>query len=166
MEYLFLKRRKTTATSERQKRLLFRSAELQWEEQFAGKAMGGRKVDCEIYKSILYQLEIRMVFLDTHLTLKKLSVVIDTNQTYLSNVVNRYFGCNLKELLNTYRVQYAKELLRSGRYTLEMIPQCSGFASKSAFYVAFKKVTGTSPLHYAPREGKKVRRSINMITYS
>ena len=41
--------------------------------------------------------------------------MIETNQTYLSNVVNRYFGCHLKELLNTYRVEYAKELLRSGK---------------------------------------------------
>ena len=39
------------------------------------------------------------------------SALLETNQTYLSNVVNKYFGCNLKELVNTYRVEYAKELL-------------------------------------------------------
>ena len=55
------------------------------------------------YKGILYQLEIRQVFLDTSLSLKKLSALLETNQTYLSNVVNKYFGCNLKELVNTYR---------------------------------------------------------------
>ena len=36
--------------------------------------------------------------------------MLETNQTYLSNAVNRYFGCHLKELLNRYRVEYAKEL--------------------------------------------------------
>ena len=41
--------------------------------------------------------------------------MIDTNQTYLSNVVNKYFNCNLKELLNTYRVEYAKRLLHAGK---------------------------------------------------
>ncbi len=40
--------------------------------------------------------------------------MLETNQTYLSNAVNRYFGCHLKELLNRYRVEYAKELLRNG----------------------------------------------------
>ena len=44
--------------------------------------------------------------------------MIDTNQTYLSNVVNKYFNCNLKELLNTYRVEYAKELLHAGKCSL------------------------------------------------
>ena len=53
--------------------------------------------------------------MDSELSLKKFSVMIDTNQTYLSNVVNKYFNCNLKELLNTYRVEYAKELLHAGK---------------------------------------------------
>ena len=62
-------------------------------------------------RQILYQLEIRQVFLDTSLSLKKLRALLETNQTYLSNVVNKYFGCNLKELVNTYRVEYALSLI-------------------------------------------------------
>ena len=68
-------------------------------------------------------MEIRQVFLDATLSLKKLSELVDTNQTYLSNVVNKYFGCNLKELLNTYRVEYAKELLRSNKCSLDKVPE-------------------------------------------
>ena len=34
MEYLFLRRKRTTATSERQKTLLFKAAERQWKEEF------------------------------------------------------------------------------------------------------------------------------------
>ena len=107
MDYLFLRRHRRTATSNRQKSLLLKAAERQWELQFANKGTEGRKVDCALYKCILYNLEIKQVFLDSELSLKKFSVMIDTNQTYLSNVVNKYFNCNLKELLNTYRVEYA-----------------------------------------------------------
>ena len=114
MDYLFLRRHRRTATSNRQKSLLLKAAERQWELQFANKGAEGRKVDCALYKCILYNLEIKQVFLDSELSLKKFSVMIDTNQTYLSNVVNKYFNCNLKELLNTYRVEYAKELLHAG----------------------------------------------------
>ena len=156
MEYLFLRRKKTTASSERQRTLLFKAAERQWEEEFATKEVGGRKVDCDIYKGILYQLEIRRVFLDASLSLKKLSEMLETNQTYLSNVVNKYFGCNLKELVNTYRVEYAKELLRSGRCPLSEMPDRCGFASKSAFYSAFGKLTSMSPLCYQSWERKKL----------
>ena len=116
MDYLFLHRDKRTFTSERQKNLLFRAARLYWEQKYEGREPEkARKVDCELYKYVLYYLEVRQVFLDPKLSLKKLSDMIETNQTYLSNVVNRYFGCHLKELVNTYRVEYAKELLRSGK---------------------------------------------------
>ena len=87
MEYLFLRRKRSSAVSERQKNLLFKAAQRHWEEEFVGKEANIRKVDCRIYKAILYQLEIRQIFLDTSLSLKKLSDLLETNQTYLSNVV-------------------------------------------------------------------------------
>ena len=142
MDYLFLRRHRRTATSNRQKSLLLKAAERQWELQFANKGTEGRKVDCEI----------KQVFLDSELSLKKFSVMIDTNQTYLSNVVNKYFNCNLKELLNTYRVEYAKELLHAGKCSLEELPQRCGFASRSAFYASFSKIVGMSPLRFLARE--------------
>ena len=106
MDYLFLHRDKRTFTSERQKNLLFRAARLYWEQKYEGREPEkARKVDCELYKYVLYYLEVRQVFLDPKLSLKKLSDMIETNQTYLSNVVNRYFCCHLKELVITYRVE-------------------------------------------------------------
>ncbi|WP_301045687.1 AraC family transcriptional regulator [uncultured Phocaeicola sp.] len=157
MDYLFLHRDKRTFTSERQKNLLFRAAHLYWEQQFAGRNVEqARKVDCEIYKYVLYYLEVRQVFLDPKLSLNKLSDMIETNQTYLSNVVNRYFGCHLKDLVNTYRVEYAKELLRSGGCPLEELPQRCGFLSRSTFYTSFKKVAGVSPKRYMKQEQRAV----------
>lgn len=148
MEYLFLRRKEVTVASPRQKILLFKAAGRQWEKEFAQKRKDGREIDCEIYKNLLYQLEKRKVFLDSKLSLKKLSAMIETNQTYLSNVVNRYFDCNLKELVNNYRIEYAKELLRAESCGLEEMPAQCGFASKSPFYVAFKKVVGMTPMKY------------------
>ena len=151
MEYLFLKRKEVSSTSQRQKNLLFKAVEKHWEEEFVMKGRSNREIDSLIYKHLLYQLEIKKVFLDSELSLKKLSAMIDTNQTYLSNVVNRYFECNLKGLLNRYRVEYAKEMLRAGCSILENLPKKCGFASKSPFYTAFKKITGMTPIQYMTR---------------
>ena len=160
MDYLLLHRDKRTFTSERQKNLLFRAAHLYWEQQFAGRNVEqARKVDCELYKYVLYYLEVRQVFLDPKLSLNKLSDMIETNQTYLSNVVNRYFGCHLKDLVNTYRVEYAKELLRSGKCPLEELPQRCGFLSRSTFYTSFKKVAGVSPKRYMKQEQRAIQSS-------
>ena len=151
MEYLFLKRKEVSSTSQRQKNLLFKAVEKHWEEEFVMKGRSNREIDSLIYKNLLYQLEIKKVFLDSELSLKKLSAMIDTNQTYLSNVVNRYFECSLKGLLNRYRVEYAKELLRAGCSILENLPKKCGFASKSHFYTSFKKITGMTPIQYMTR---------------
>ena len=70
------------------------------------------------------------------------------NTTYLSNAVNNYFGCNFKRLINSYRVARAKELLDGKDCPVsELFSRC-GFASKSVFYVAFRKVVGMTPLQY------------------
>ena len=71
MDYLFLRRHRRTATSNRQKSLLLKAAERQWELQFANKGTEGRKVDCALYKCILYNLEIKQVFLDSELFFEK-----------------------------------------------------------------------------------------------
>lgn len=65
--------------------------------------------------------------------------MIDTNQTYLSNVVNRYFECNLKGLLNRYRVEYAKELLRADCSTLENLPKNVVLLRKALFIQLSRK---------------------------
>ena len=67
-----------------QKDKLFKDAERQWNTLSSEKGVSGRKVDREIYKSILYNLEIRKVYLDSKLSLEKFSsiVVPDTIQPF------------------------------------------------------------------------------------
>lgn len=133
MEYLFLRRKETSSTSQRQRDLLFKAAERHWEEEFVMKGRISRGIDFLIYKNLLYHLEMRKVFLDPELSLKKLSAMIETNQTYLSNVVNRYFECNLKTLVNSYRIEYSKEMIRTGRYQLEKYLRNVGLLPKVPF---------------------------------
>ena len=100
-----------------QKEKLFKDAERQWNTLSTEKGAPGRKVDFEIYKSILYNLEIRKVYLDSKLSLEKFSSIVGTNTTYLSNAVNNYFGCNFKQLLKQLlrmQLQAVDKFLQSG----------------------------------------------------
>ena len=45
MEYLFLRRKRSSAVSERQKNLLFKAAQRHWEEEFVGKAKDATKAE-------------------------------------------------------------------------------------------------------------------------
>ena len=99
----------------------------------------------ELYQKVLKYLDDHKVYLDRELSLSKFSSIVGTNTTYLSNTVNEMFGCNLKSLINWYRVQYAKEVLRRGICRLKDIPFVCGFASKSTFYASFKRCEGITP---------------------
>jgi AraC-like DNA-binding protein len=102
----------------------------------------------EIYQCVLYQLEVQRAYLDPKISLDKLSTVIGTNTTYLSNTINRFFGCNLRQLINSYRIKYACRLLESGEYDVHDVYSKAGFASQSVFYSAFSREMGISPLRY------------------
>jgi AraC-type DNA-binding domain-containing proteins len=106
--------------------------------------------EVHIYKEVLYNLDSKQIYLDSSLSLIKLSSVVGTNTTYLSNSINKYFGCNFKTLINRYRIEYCKKLLGANPISVpikEIAKNC-GFSSVSAFYASFKKVTGISPVQY------------------
>jgi AraC family transcriptional regulator len=60
-------------------------------------------------------------------------------------------GCSLGEYIANRRIDYAKELLK-GDQSLKTIGYSLGFATPSAFSVAFRRATGKSPSEYR-REG-------------
>ena len=66
MEYLFLRRKRSSAVSERQKNLLFKAAQRHWEEEFVGKEANIRKVTvvyiklyCTSLRYVRYSLTLR-----------------------------------------------------------------------------------------------------------
>ena len=104
----------------------------------------------KLHDSVLYQLEVKKVYLLPDLSLTKLSQIVGTNTTYLSKVVNHRFGSNFRMLLNRYRVAYAIKLMceSADGYEMENIIRQSGFISRSVFYNAFLRVEGVPPIRY------------------
>lgn len=105
----------------------------------------------EIYENLLYVFDHKQIYLDAHLNLVKLSHTLFTNTTYLSRVINVYFHCNLKTLLNKYRIDYAKELLKKDECDLRTLPGKCGFLSRSTFYSAFAKFEHITPTAFRAR---------------
>jgi YesN/AraC family two-component response regulator len=117
----------------------------------------------EIYENVVYCIEDKQIYLDTRLNLGKFARLLFTNTTYLSKVINSFWGCNLKTLLNRYRVEYAKVLLTQEKCDFHTLPARSGFASKSTFYTAFMKYAGIKPADYRYMHLKEeIRRRIDI----
>jgi len=90
----------------------------------------------------------------------------DCNLSYFSKVVHipqhhlSYYFREVKkqpfnEFRNSWRVNHAKELIEENKgklFTMETIGQMSGFTSKNAFFVSFKKLEGTTPGNFGSPE--------------
>jgi len=90
-------------------------------------------------------------YLDSSLSLKLLAQSVGISERSLSQVINEFRKQNFFDYINTYRVKYAKELLKNPSFkqrTMLDILFESGFNSKSSFNTTFKKHTGRTPSEY------------------
>jgi AraC-like DNA-binding protein len=96
-------------------------------------------------------MEEKKPYLQPQIKIKDLADMMGQASHQISQVINESFGQNFYEFVNMYRVNEAKILLKNPEfknYTLTAIGFEVGFNSKSAFYNAFKKHTGTTPAKY------------------
>lgn len=88
-------------------------------------------------------------FTNTKLTLALLAVKLKTNNTYLSDIINREKGKNFNTYINQLRIEYICEKIYSdpkySEYKISYLAAISGFNSHSAFATVFKNITGISP---------------------
>jgi AraC-like DNA-binding protein len=97
---------------------------------------------------ILQLMETDKIYLDDELSLPKLASLMSLSPNDLSYLINEGFNENFFQFINKYRVEEAKKLLLSDKYThLNILGLAfeSGFGSKSTFNATFKKMTGQSP---------------------
>ena len=90
-------------------------------------------------------------YLKSNLTLPDLARLVSTTPNYLSQVINAQLHMNFFDFINSYRIETAKNLIRNPlphTRTILDIAMESAFNSKSAFYTAFKKQMGITPVEY------------------
>ncbi len=104
-----------------------------------------------LLSNLLSLLENEEVFKMQDLTLDTLASKLNTNITYVSQIINKEFGCNFNTLINRYRISYCKKLIERHKNSKILMKQLgfeSGFASQSTFYSSFKSEVGITPLQY------------------
>ncbi|MDY3919665.1 MAG: response regulator [Candidatus Limivivens sp.] len=106
-------------------------------------------------KKVLEAVELH--YNDCNLSLAYLAEQFQVNAAYLGRLFKKEYQCSFNDYLNLYRVEKAKELLRStvckGMEICEMV----GFVNYNYFYVIFKKITGKNPSDYRKEESKTDR---------
>jgi AraC-like DNA-binding protein len=117
-------------------------------------ASKGRLSDEELARQkarLIAMLEGKALYLNPELRLSDLAAAVGIRPYRVSEVLNRGLQTSFYDLINSYRVAKAQELLcspASAHLNLLGIAMESGFRSKSVFNDVFKKVTGKTPSHF------------------
>jgi two-component system response regulator YesN len=82
------------------------------------------------------------------LSLKKLGFMFNIHPVYLGQLFHKMTGDSFAEYLNRYRIEKAKEQLRSTNNKVHEIARSVGYWEMGYFYKQFKKYVGISPTEF------------------
>lgn len=125
----------------------------------ASNTKAKRKINETTVSKIVTQLYVLMeeeeLFKDPFLSRSDLAIRLETNESYLSQIINQETSKSVVQFVNEYRVKAAQNLLHNpvfNKYSVEAIGMEVGFKSKSAFYKTFNSSLGMSPGAYRKLE--------------
>lgn len=123
--------------------------------RYERSGLSPREAD-ELKAQLVALMERDRPYRQAELTLGDLAERLDTSPHRLSEVLNAQLGVSFYDFVNGYRVREVQERLAGAdgaRYTYLTLALEAGFASKSTFNAAFKKLTGMTPSDYRRASG-------------
>jgi len=105
----------------------------------------------EFVERILEIMNNKELVCQSDFSLNKLVAMLDSNSTYISQVLNKTMGKNFNKLLNEYRIKTALKMLQEPKYfnfTIEAIAKEVGYDSRNSFSNIFKEIVGVTPAFY------------------
>ncbi|WP_205943444.1 helix-turn-helix domain-containing protein [Pedobacter polaris] len=121
-------------------------------KQYASKFFKDRETE-ELCIAIEKCMVENQLFKDKEISLYSLAKHLNFSTHKLSALLNNQFEQKFMDFVNFYRINYIKEQIAIPGslqyYTIETLANNAGFSSRSAFYNAFNKVVGMSPVDYS-----------------
>ncbi|MRX63597.1 helix-turn-helix domain-containing protein [Maribacter luteus] len=103
------------------------------------------------FKKLEELMRFKKLYRNPCLSLSSVADVLGISACYLSSMINSLLNKSFIDFINEYRIADVKRNLSSNafdHYTVVSVGLEAGFNSKSAFYSAFKKHTGLTPVQY------------------
>ena len=98
-------------------------------------------------------MEEEKIYRNSELKLQDVADRLGSNRTYIADCIKVERGLSFPMFVNTYRVEYAKQLLSSHpEMKSSAVGTESGFSSEASFYRQFKAVTGMTPKEWLAQQ--------------
>lgn len=111
--------------------------------------------DAELLNAIETKMGEEKFYLNENFSSQHVLANFEISRSKLDELLVQRKGISFAEWLNSFRIEYAKNLLLSNdQYTIDALSNMSGFSSRSAFYAAFKKITQITPTEYIKQSKK------------
>jgi AraC-like DNA-binding protein len=94
---------------------------------------------------------------DPKLNLPKVARALHISPVRLSRILNQEVGISFRQLLRQTRIEEAKRMLASSRYSVKEVAARVGFSDSHYFSRSFKEVTGVNASEYRKADGNSVR---------
>jgi AraC-like DNA-binding protein/Tfp pilus assembly protein PilF len=108
-------------------------------------------VQDELLDKILVIMDDTSIICDVEFSIEKLAKLVQSNQKYVSQVINDAMKQNFRSYLNSCRIREAQRLFLmpdADKYTIEFVSRSVGYKSRTTFCDIFKEITGVSPGFY------------------
>lgn len=106
----------------------------------------------ELCKKIEDYIINQEAFKNIDLSLGKVAQELSVSPHKLSSIFNNTYQLAFADFVNRQRIKNVQQHMTDGaamrNYTIEAMAKNAGFATRSAFYNAFKKITGITPAEY------------------
>lgn len=118
-------------------------------EKYSVSSMSEEK-EIKLYEELTNLMRNEHIYKQNDLTKEKLAAQLNTNRTYLSQVINKYSGLSFTHFINSFRIEDAVHVLSdpNNDIPLKALSSDIGFNSTTTFYTAFQSSVGMTPSLY------------------
>lgn len=111
-------------------------------------------------KTEAYNVKIPMIlsYMKSHFmeaTLSSTAIVFGYDASYFGKLIKKNTGLNFTDIINRYKVDHARQLLKHTNLPLDQVCSDSGFNERDHFCRIFRKYTGMTPSGYRKTRNDK-----------
>ncbi len=133
-------------------------------EQIRRLRVGQRAIDNYLPKEVSLVLDFIHCQYATDINTSTLCRVATLSERQLRRLFSQYTGVSIKEYINAYRIEKARELLQNPTLGISQVGELVGMNDKSHFCKTFKALVGVSPSAFRKTQIENVRNSQHVAT--